>query len=470
VVLVLLCFGDGDGGEDRVYDPGTLDRADDAKAATAGRARTPQHVDLPHPGEQVGPSHTSRSLRCAGAACALGAGWCRDDPSAESVVGCEDAVEAQGVSPAWREQRSESREERHRVEVQCADTIGSRSLQPELDPAVREPPHPAVGDRGAGDVAGEPFEAGSVAGGDADCGVQVEAGGGPCAQTGGRLGTGLPAGGGALGQPRHSDGLHARALEQELGGLWRVGLPALVDETKDAGLHLGDDLEDVGVLGKPDPVEADIAAVVLVEHPVGSDEVRVGEELGGVGVALDLEDTARVRCGDALGARLDALPVTDNPGEDAEDLATQGGVVGDPPGQRPGQRQDPLAVRHLARQHAICEVGGLLVHPPSRTGWAKPRFAGERNDPRSATGAALETKKSRREVTARDDGTELPLDDGGEDPLRVRPLAALDEVVEVLPEDLNEVGGLALPWEVGGGAGHDGSPSAATDRALLWIQ
>jgi len=157
----------------------------------------------------------------------------------------------------------------------------------------------------------------------------------------------------------------------------------------------------------------------------------VGVEARAVREALNLEHTSGLGRREADGVGSFPLPARELVGEDPEDRRGQAGVEGDHARELTGQREDPLAIRHVW-QDAVHHVGRLLIHAPARARRAEPALAGERDHPWSATARTLEPNKAVAEVAAGRDGSELALDETRQ--RAVVDFAASEEVIEVVPQ------------------------------------
>lgn len=140
------------------------------------------------------------------------------------------------------------------------------------------------------------------------------------------------------------------------------------------------------------------------------------------------------------------LPARELVGEDPEDCRGQVAVEGDHTRELTGQREDPLAVRHVW-QDVVHHVGRLLIHAPARARRAEPHPAGERDHPWSATAGALEPHKAVAEVATGRDGAELAFDEARQRAVVV--VAAGDEVVEMVPQEAGERAGFRVPRSIG---------------------
>ena len=152
----------------------------------------------------------------------------------------------------------------------------------------------------------------------------------------------------------------------------------------------------------------------------------------------NLEKTAGLglRESQVVGPR--SLPARELVGKDPEDGRGQVGVEGDDPRKLTGHcqdmigslgrafaphtagarrppkqtfQQDPLAIRHV-RQHAVDQVGGLIVHPATDVCRVELYFGGDKaaspgDHARPAAGRALEPHEAVSEVAARRDGAKL---------------------------------------------------------------
>ena len=157
--------------------------------------------------------------------------------------------------------------------------------------------------------------------------------------------------------------------------------------------------------------------------------------------ALDLQETAGLRVGDAKVVGPFALPARELVGEDPEDGRRELGVESDHTRELTRQREDPLAVR-CVWQNAVHQVRRVLVHAPAGAGRAHPHLAGERDHPWPTTARALEPHEAVGQVAACRDGAELAFDEARQRALSV--VAADDEVIEVVPQKTRERAGFRL--------------------------
>ena len=155
-------------------------------------------------------------------------------------------------------------------------------------------------------------------------------------------------------------------------------MPPRAPAVQDSGeplLDAADDERHVVIAGRVLPDETRAQSIgACDEDPVGDQRVGVGVQTRAVRKALDLQETAGLRVCDAKVVGPLALPSRELVGEDPEDGRGQVGVEGDHTRELTGQREDPLAVRHVW-QDAVHQVGSLLVHAPARAGWAEPDLA-----------------------------------------------------------------------------------------------
>ena len=328
------------------------------------------------------------------------------------------------------------------------------------------------------DIVAEPLEPAPVSRGNGDVGVETHAG------VLGNAGRGFGIGVGLLGldaiaeapPPLARVGAGGDAGAERCGG--QRGQQGLVagehvvvafgarrEQARDAARRAPQDARDLVGARRWEGQEARRRTVArgvdTVEGQRMEVEIRIegGTEAlnEGDGTALATRDAPRMPCAPAeLGE--------ERAEEGAKHLAREPRVVEAAVAKRIGEREDPLADRHLG-EDAFHEVRRRIGHAAATArGTEPPILARKRQQAVAAAGIAVEPKETTGEDTTREIGAQLALDEAGHGMLALA--GAREEGLEVLPDDLVQQGLLGAVARVAG-AGRPAGKAVAIGRAGL---
>ena len=347
-----------------------------------------------------------------------------------------------------------------RLEEEMGGAIAPHCLELDEDAAVGAELDAVLGERGAEEVAAEPFEAGAVVGGDPDIGVEIEAielglagaaGGGV---TGVRLvAEAADAGAGPWAQRDAAlDGGADEASQDRRSLRERVGRhrvvfrlePVAGEQLSDTGADGGEDLRHVLIARWGRGVKGEVSWPSFVEDAVQHERMEVDVQLEATGEALDHGDRAGLAVLDAVGpggARVE--------GEERADIhaAARRGTRRDPRrgGSGAGRvTSAPIAAPARAAAPRRRERGAF-GHAAPATAWAEAAsLAGERQQMLERTVRTPKPRETMAQDATREELAELLLDEAGQ----AMSVAAVrdfpEEGFEVLADDGVEHGVLGV--------------------------
>jgi len=168
--------------------------------------------------------------------------------------------------------------------------------------------------------------------------------------------------------------------------------------------------------------------------------------------ALHARHHAGLSARQPLTPRLAAIGAAQRAHGDVQHGATQAVIVGEPVAQPVRDREDPLADRHVGRQHAIHEVCRALGHPPSAAARTdRAALAREGNQALERTVPAAYSREAVGQHPAAEEFSELVHDKPGEATAIRLCVYGGEEIGEVCAHDAVEHAGRRRSRHVDGG-------------------
>ncbi len=264
--------------------------------------------------------------------------------------------------------------------------------------------------------------------------------------------------------------------EQRLFRGERIGLgwvclgaePLLLEPARDAPGHPAGHARDLGVVRRPQRVEAHAPFGAAGVDAIEDERVEVEVQIQRVAEALHEGDGAALAAREPpLLSRSAPERGEDRAHEDGEDQARKARVVGEAVAERKGQREHPLAHGHLG-QHAVDEMGGRVGHAPAATGGAEAApLAGKSDEAIVAAGLAAHAHEAVGEDSALEIAAELALDEARHGALAL-PRAG-EEGFELLAHHRVEDRLLGMAGNVGRRAARERGGGSASRGARLVV-